>query len=156
MRTLTLHQEPALISLLEEGETVDNLASSPPQSLLIRWINHILIKSSSDLTFSNFNESENNLKCLQVLVNYLLPCTSPIDIDEVATKMRERALEVDASSFLCTITGEEIKNGTERVQQLIYSSLFRLNMGLSTVSKEVNVICFVIYVSFLQIHTDIC
>ena len=52
---INLKENPALVLLLEEGETIDDLLKLSPEQILIRWVNYQLRNAGQHRQIENFS-----------------------------------------------------------------------------------------------------
>ncbi|TBU07741.1 hypothetical protein CWI39_0277p0020 [Hamiltosporidium magnivora] len=85
-KTANISKRPELVKLLEQNESLKDIASQQPEDLLIRWVNYHLEKSKNadiikNLNLYTFNEGKNENKSIQNLAQVFNTCFTGRKID---------------------------------------------------------------------------
>ena len=137
-----IKENPETEKLLNEGETVDDVADLPIDDFLKRWFNLHLKKAGHPNELTNFSDDLKDSEKYTILLNDLSPqqCDkSALDLEdpnERAQKVIDNAVKYGAET---TIKPEDITSGNEPLNHLFTGDLYNaelLNAGDEDYDKD--------------------
>lgn len=135
--SVNLKSHPELITLVNDGEDMNDLLGLPPEELLKRWVNYHLEKQEYDKRIKNFSSDVKDGKVYTVLLKSIgenKGCNlDPLkwDDDKRANQVLLNAQKIGAKPFL---TKQDILSGNDKLNMAFVAQLFNTCPGL----KEVN------------------
>ena len=135
--SVNLKSHPELITLVNDGEDMNDLLGLPPEELLKRWVNYHLEKQEYDKRIKNFSSDVKDGKVYTVLLKSIgenKGCNlDPLqwDTDKRAGQVLTNAQKIGAKPFL---TKQDILSGNDKLNMAFVAQLFNTCPGL----KEVN------------------
>jgi len=128
---ITLHANPNIAVLLEEGETIEDLMKLTPEQLLLRWVNYHLRKSGSDKRINNFSGDIKDSEAYAILL-------SRVALQEMNVDRPERVMQIgdhnkraemvlqNADKINCRkfVTSRDIVGGNSKLNLAFVAHLF--------------------------------
>ena len=137
-----IKENPESEKLLNEGETVDDLADLPVDDFLKRWFNNHLKNANHPDELTNFSDDVKDSEKYTVLLNDLSPqqcdksALDETDPNERAQKVIDNAVKYGAET---TVLPEDISSGNEPLNRLFTGDLYNaelLNAGDDDYDKD--------------------
>jgi len=137
---INLKENPNLIRLLQEGETIEQLLKLPPEKLLVRWFNHHLAEAGVSKRINNFGGDLKDSEAYAHLLKQIDPemkCTLSIlsNNDPLA-----RATYVATNGGRLTtefrVQPVDIVSGNEKLNMAFVAALFNACPGLEPPKEE--------------------
>ena len=137
-----IKENPESEKLLNEGETVDDLADLPVDDFLKRWFNNHLKNANHPDELTNFSDDVKDSEKYTVLLNDLSPqqcdksALDETDPNERAQKVIDNAVKYGAET---SILPEDISSGNEPLNRLFTGDLYNaelLNAGDDDYDKD--------------------
>ena len=137
-----IKENPESEKLLNEGETVDDLADLPVDDFLKRWFNNHLKNANHPDELTNFSDDVKDSEKYTVLLNDLSPqqcdksALDETDPNERAQKVIDNAVKYGAET---SILPEDISSGNEPLNRLFTGDLYNaelLNAGDDEYDKD--------------------
>ena len=125
-----IKENPESEKLLNEGETVDDLADLPVDDFLKRWFNNHLKKANHPNELTNFSDDVKDSEKYTVLLCDLSPQCDKSSLDETdpnerAKKVIDNAVKYGATT---TILPEDISSGNEPLNRLFTGDLYNAEL----------------------------
>ena len=130
LANLDLKENPHLIRLLAEGETLETLRKLPPEKLLLRWFNHHLAEAGAPREIRNFGGDLKDGELYAYLLQQIDPEKSFDRQRDVLSKggPAERAAAIAAQGVRLeaefTIQPADIVSGNEKLNMAFVAGLF--------------------------------
>ncbi|XP_018608868.1 plastin-1 [Scleropages formosus] len=139
---IEISRNEALIALLGEGEEMDDLLSSSPEDLLLRWVNFHLANAGWQ-PISNFGDHIKDSKAYFHLLNQIAPKGgsenelkieidmsgfSERDDEQRAELMLRQAARLDCRQF---VTPQDVVAGNQKLNMAFVANLFNMYPALS-------------------------
>jgi len=120
---------PGLISLLSDGETLEDLMKLTPEQLLMRWINFQLERAGVDRQIKNFGKDISDSEIYTHLIHQIAPKDRGVnkkalqtqDLLERANTTLDQADKLDCRSF---VSPQDIVSGVEKLNLAFVANLF--------------------------------
>lgn len=132
---ITIQNVPGLVTLLQDGENVEDLLKLTPEQILMRWVNFHMEKAGCDRRVTNFSQDIHD----SIVYGHLLPQIAPKEhnINKLAlqqenlTQRAEGILE-QADKMGCRefVTAKDVVNGVEKLNLAFVANLFNKYPGL--------------------------
>ncbi|KAL6067439.1 fimbrin [Balamuthia mandrillaris] len=133
MDAVSVEKHPNLVTLMEEGENVQDFVNLPPEETLLRWFNYHLKRAGHPRRVRNFGsdiaDSENYL----VLLNQLNPSQCRLDaLQEQNLERRAEAMLQNADKVGCRKFVEpiDVVLGNPKLNLAFVANLFNNNVCL--------------------------
>ena len=125
-----IKENPESEKLLNEGETVDDLADLPVDDFLKRWFNNHLKKANHPNELTNFSDDVKDSEKYTILLCDLSPQCDKSALDETdpnerAKKVIDNAVKYGATT---TILPEDISSGNEPLNRLFTGDLYNAEL----------------------------
>ncbi|XP_076911147.1 fimbrin-1-like [Bidens hawaiensis] len=149
---LSLKKTPQLLELLDDDDDPEELVTSSPEKVLLKWMNFHLKKAGYTKTVTNFSADVKDGEAYAYLLNVLAPehC-NPATLDtkdpvERAQLVLEHAEKVKCKKFL---TPKDIVDGSTNLNLAFVAQLFHERNGLSNDNSKV---C---YAEMMQVDEEV-
>eukprot|EP00457_Paulinella_chromatophora_P002446 gb/GEZN01002451.1/.p1 GENE.gb/GEZN01002451.1/~~gb/GEZN01002451.1/.p1 ORF type:complete len:690 (+),score=115.29 gb/GEZN01002451.1/:57-2072(+) len=139
INSINLKNHPALIRLLEAGETLQDLLKLTPEQLLLRWFNYHLKNANHPTRVKNFKGDVKDATAYTVLLNQIAPTQcdkSGLDAaDELtrAEKVLGNAAKLNVHAF---IKAKDITSGNKRLNLAFTAAIFNQCPGLDPPDQD--------------------
>jgi len=126
---ITIQNVPGLLSLLGEGENIEDLLKLSPEQLLTKWVNYQLEKAGVETRVNNFG---NDIKD-SVAYTHLMHQIAPKDLNVSKLALQQSDLlkragvtldQADKMSCREFITPSDVVNGVEKLNLAFVANLF--------------------------------
>lgn len=141
---ISIKEVPQLVTLLAEGEDLQQLMRLPPEEVLIRWIRHHLEKEGCtrkvDNLHSDLKDGEVYLRLLHSIDKEKCPCDEALanqDPIARAEKVIENARAIEVPAF---IQPGDIASGNRRLNLAFVAQIFNQNHGLHAKEEEIKAV----------------
>jgi len=120
---------PGLISLLRDGETLEDLMKLTPEQLLMRWINFQLERAGVDRQIKNFGKDISDSEIYSHLIHQIAPKDRGVnkkalqikDLLQRADGTLDQADKLDCRAF---VSPQDIVSGVEKLNLAFVANLF--------------------------------
>jgi hypothetical protein len=134
---ISLKNCPALVLLLEEGETLDDLLKMNPEDILLRWFNYHLKQSGSSRRVTNFGSDLKDSECYSVLLNQIFKCGLCSAADPTA-KAAQVIGKAEANGVQPFIEPADIVKGNRKLNLGFCAQIFNTNSGLVITEEQLS------------------
>ncbi|CAD5120679.1 DgyrCDS9242 [Dimorphilus gyrociliatus] len=143
---INLHDNPGLIHLLNEGETIEELMRLSPEEILIRWVNYHLANSDANranenVRINNFGRDIENSIAYYYLIQQIAPADTRIDIsgksdgnlEHRAENMLQQAERINCRAFVRPL---DVVKGNTKLNMAFVANLFNNHPALDKVTDN--------------------
>jgi plastin-1 len=136
--SVNLKAHPELVRLLQDGETMADLLSLPPEEILKRWVNYHMAKQDFPRRIKNFGGDIKDAEVYTVLLKSIAPDKCDLSglempVDKRAEKVLDGAEKVGASVF---IKPGDILSGNDKLNLAFVAQLFNACPGLEEITED--------------------
>jgi len=126
---------PGLVSLLKDGESIEDLMKLSPTELLLRWINFQLERAGVDRRIHNFKDDISDSEIYSHLIHQIAPKDRGVnkkqlqiqDLLQRAEGTLDQADKLDCRAF---VSPQDIVDGVEKLNLAFVANLFNNFPGL--------------------------
>jgi plastin-3 len=144
-KQISITTVPGLINLILEGEDIEDLMKLSPEQLLVRWVNHQLVKAGSTKTIRNFHEDIKDSAIYTDLIAQVAPKDAAVnklamkkeDLIERAEHMLDQAEKIHSRAF---ITARDVVRGQEKLNLAFVANLFNNHPSLEPPQEDIAIV----------------
>ena len=142
MTKISLNENPYLMCLAREGETIEDLRKLSPEELLLRWVNYQLEQNENyeGGPISNFSRDIKDSVAYQYLMEQIQPKNTGLvanpsekDLHDRAENTLQMADRIDCREF---VTPADIVKGQPRLNLAFVANLFNNHPNLKPMEVE--------------------
>ncbi|XP_022091894.1 plastin-2-like [Acanthaster planci] len=137
---INLESNPYLLSLLNEGETQDELIALSPEEILIRWVNYHLKRAGSTRLITNLGNDLQNSEIYGILLLQIGPAEAGITqiVSGDPPLVKAKAVLANAARIKCDdfVTPEDVVSGNENLNMAFVANLFHYFPALQPPDEE--------------------
>ncbi|KAG8445308.1 hypothetical protein GDO86_010191 [Hymenochirus boettgeri] len=131
---IEISKNEALIVLLRDGETLDDLMKQSPEELLLRWVNYHLANAGY-IQINNFSKDVKDSRAYFHLLKEIAPANVSIDFtgfDEPNELKRANFMLVEADKLGCRqfVTPSDVVSGNAKLNLAFVANLFNMYPGM--------------------------